>query len=86
MVLKFFCNFCFFVVEFSDGMIVVLSGYGFMGFLMEKDFREIEDMIIGYLIVDFVLLYLIFSFQFKVGFLKVCKRVEEEVKRLEEMQ
>lgn len=40
------------MVEFSDGMVLVLSGYGFLGFFKEIELKELEDIVIGYLIVD----------------------------------
>lgn len=52
-----FCDFSFFVVEFSDGMVLVFSGYGLLGFFKEKELKELEEIVIGYLKVDIVMFF-----------------------------
>ncbi|XP_078373230.1 sperm-associated antigen 17-like isoform X2 [Oculina patagonica] len=84
---KPFCDFSSFVAELSDGMVLALSGYGPSGSLKEKETKESEDIVTGYLAADVVPPpQATPSPQPKAGSPKARKRAEEEVKRMEEIQ
>ena len=84
---KPFCDFSSFVAELSDGMVLALSGYGPTGSLKEKEPRESEDTVTGYLAADVAPPpQATPSPQPKAGSPKARKKAEEEAKRMEEIQ
>jgi len=84
---KPFCDFSSFVAELSDGMVLALSGYGPSGSLKEKEPKESEDTVTGYLTADVgPPPQPTPSPQPKAGSPKARKRAEEEAKRIEEIQ
>ena len=84
---KPFCDSSSFVAELSDGMVVALSGYGPSGSLKEKEPKESEDTVTGYLTADVAPPpQATPSPQPKAGSPKARKRAEEEAKRMEEIQ
>ena len=84
---KPFCDFSSFVAELSDGMVLALSGYGPSGSLKEKEPKESEDAVTGYLTADVgPPPQPTPSPQPKAGSPKARKRAEEEAKRMEEIQ
>ena len=84
---KPFCDFSSFVAALSDGMVVALSGYGPSGSLKEKEAKESEDTVTGYLTADVAPPpQATPSPQPKAGSPKARKRAEEEAKRMEEIQ
>lgn len=84
---KPFCDFSSFVAELSDGMVLALSGYGPSGSFQEKESKESEETVTGYLKADTVMPpQPTPSPQPKAGSPKARKRAEEEAKRMEEIQ
>lgn len=84
---KPFCDFSSFVGELNDGMVVALSGYGPSGSLKEKEPKESEDTVTGYLTADIAPPpQATPSPQPKAGSPKARKRAEEDAKRMEEIQ
>lgn len=84
---KPFCDFSSFVAELSDGMVLALSGYGPSGSFKEKESKESEETVTGYLKADTVMPpQPTPSPQPKAGSPKARKRAEEEAKRMEEIQ
>lgn len=84
---KPFCDFSSFVAELSDGMVLALSGYGPSGSLKEKELKQSEDIVTGYLTTDVgPPPQPTPSPQPKAGSPKARKRAEEEAKRMEEIQ
>ena len=84
---KPFCDFSSFVAELSDGMVVALSGCGPSGSLKEKEPKESEDTVTGYLTAEVAPPpQATPSPQPKAGSPKARKRAEEEAKRMEEIQ
>ena len=82
-----FCDFSSFVAELSDGMVLALSGYGPSGSLKEKEPKESDDTVTGYLTADAgPPPQPTPSPQPKAGSPKARKRAEEEAKRMEEIQ
>ena len=82
-----FCDFSSFVAELSDGMVLSLSGYGPSGSLKEKELKESDDTVTGYLTADAgPPPQATPSPQPKAGSPKARKRAEEEAKRMEEIQ
>lgn len=82
-----FCDFSSFVAELSDGMVLTLSGYGPSGSLKEKESKESEETVTGYLTGDIAPPPQASpSPQPKAGSPKQRKRAEEEAKRMEEIQ
>ena len=84
---KAFCDFSSFVAELSDGMVLALSGYGPWGSLKEKEPKESEDIVTGYMTADVgPPPQPTPSPQPKAGSPKARKRAEEDAKRMEEIQ